>query len=167
MPRQSIVVNLAPGDVRKSGSGLDLPMAVGILAASGQIPLNGLDGALFVGELALDGAVSPVRARLPISCLHARATLRSSGHGLQSTFRSRGCGRDTFRASRVFARGLPLLLRPFPSGMRRRCARRHSTLLMWWGRRSPSAPVPSLQPVSSGSSWWVRPGRARPCSPAG
>lgn len=79
MPRQSIVVNLAPGDVRKSGSGLDLPMAVGILAASGQIPLNGLDGALFVGELALDGAVSPVRGEVAYQLLARESDLTLVG----------------------------------------------------------------------------------------
>ena len=61
LPRQSVTVNLAPGDVRKTGTGLDLPIAVGILAASGQIPLNGLEDVLLVGELTLDGDVSPVK----------------------------------------------------------------------------------------------------------
>lgn len=57
VPRNNITVNLAPGDMRKTGSGLDLPIAVAILAASGQIPRDHLDDALFVGELALDGSV--------------------------------------------------------------------------------------------------------------
>lgn len=61
VPRKSITVNLAPSDMRKSGTGLDLPIAVAILALSGQIPLNGLDEFLFVGELGLDGCVCSVR----------------------------------------------------------------------------------------------------------
>lgn len=69
IPRRSIVVNLAPSDMRKTGSGLDLPIAVAILAASGQIPLNGLDDCLFVGELALDGAVNPVRGEVAYQLL--------------------------------------------------------------------------------------------------
>lgn len=60
LPRQNITVNLAPADMRKTGSGLDLPIAVAILAISSQIPVEGLDGCLFCGELALDGSVSPV-----------------------------------------------------------------------------------------------------------
>ncbi|MCH3968279.1 MAG: hypothetical protein LKG13_06245 [Atopobiaceae bacterium] len=61
IPRLHITVNLAPSDVRKQGTGLDLAMATAILAATAQIPASGLDGSLFVGELGLDGAVSPVR----------------------------------------------------------------------------------------------------------
>ena len=60
VPRKSITVNLAPGNVRKTGSGFDLPIAVALLAASGQIPIDELEHALFVGELALDGSVSAV-----------------------------------------------------------------------------------------------------------
>ena len=60
-PRKAITVNLSPGDIRKTGSGFDLPIAIGILAASGQISREGLDSCLFVGELALTGVVLPVR----------------------------------------------------------------------------------------------------------
>lgn len=61
IPRMSVTVNLAPADVPKAGTGLDLPIAVAILAAAGQIPKRGLDGCLFVGELGLAGEVCPVR----------------------------------------------------------------------------------------------------------
>ena len=57
MPRDKIVVNLAPGSMKKTGPGFDLPIALGILAASGQIPQSGLVGKLAVGELSLDGTV--------------------------------------------------------------------------------------------------------------
>ena len=50
VPRTSITVNLAPGDMRKTGSGFDLPIAIAILAADGQIPRDGLDRCLIVGE---------------------------------------------------------------------------------------------------------------------
>ena len=70
VPRCTLTVSLAPGDVRKTGSGLDLPIAVAILALSGQIPLEGLDDCLFVGELASMGPSAPSRARWPISCSH-------------------------------------------------------------------------------------------------
>lgn len=60
IPRKHITVNLAPGDMRKTGSGFDLPIAVAILAASAQIPREGIDECLFVGELGLDGTVNHV-----------------------------------------------------------------------------------------------------------
>lgn len=69
VPRAHITVNLAPGDMRKQGSGFDLPIAAGILAASGQIPTAGLDGALFAGELALDGSVCPVTGEVAYQML--------------------------------------------------------------------------------------------------
>ncbi len=59
-PRQRIVVNLAPADVRKDGTSMDVAIAVGILAASGQYTPP--EGAVFLGELGLDGSIRPVRA---------------------------------------------------------------------------------------------------------
>ncbi|MBT9140408.1 MAG: Competence protein ComM [Dehalococcoidia bacterium] len=64
-PQQRIVVNLAPADLKKEGPQLDLTLAVGILAASGQLELNNLSLVVF-GELALDGALRPVRGVLPM-----------------------------------------------------------------------------------------------------
>lgn len=61
LPRLHITVNLAPAELRKTGTGFDLPLAVGILAATGQIPRGGLDDLLFVGELGLDGSVNESR----------------------------------------------------------------------------------------------------------
>lgn len=67
MPRQKIVVNLAPADIRKEGSAYDLPIAIGILAASGQIPANQLESYFIMGELSLDGAIQPIKGALPIA----------------------------------------------------------------------------------------------------
>ena len=58
-----ITVNLAPADLRKAGPSYDLPIAIGILAATDQIPDVDLDQALFVGELGLDGAGAPCARR--------------------------------------------------------------------------------------------------------
>ena len=69
IPRLHVTVNLAPSDVRKSGTGMDLPIAVAILVASGQIPRLGLDDFLFVGELGLDGTVCGVRGALAYALL--------------------------------------------------------------------------------------------------
>lgn len=67
MPRQKIVVNLAPADIRKEGSAYDLPIAIGILAASGQIPSNEIDKYFIMGELSLDGNIQPIKGALPIA----------------------------------------------------------------------------------------------------
>ena len=75
-PRRHVTVNLASADVRKVGSAFDLPIAVGVLAASGLIPTRQIDDAVLLGELSLDGAVRPVRGALPIS---ARARRDGAG----------------------------------------------------------------------------------------
>ncbi len=71
-PRQRIVVNLAPADVRKEGTGLDLPLALGILAAADLVPAERLAGALAVGELSLSGQLRPVRGALSVAMLGRR-----------------------------------------------------------------------------------------------
>lgn len=67
MPRQKIVVNLAPADIRKEGSAYDVSIAVGILAGSGQIMSELLDRYIILGELSLDGTIQPVKGVLPIA----------------------------------------------------------------------------------------------------
>ncbi len=67
MPRQKVVVNLAPADIRKEGSAYDLPIALGILQASEQIKAENLEDYVIMGELALDGALRPIRGALPIA----------------------------------------------------------------------------------------------------
>lgn len=64
-PCKRITVNLAPADLPKSGCGFDLPIAIGILAASGQIPQNKLTDHEFIGELALDGSIRGVNIIIP------------------------------------------------------------------------------------------------------
>jgi magnesium chelatase family protein len=66
VPPRRITVNLAPADVRKDGSAFDLPIAVGILAATGVIPAKNAERFCLLGELGLDGDVRPVRGVLPI-----------------------------------------------------------------------------------------------------
>lgn len=67
LPQKRITVNLAPADVRKEGAAFDLPIAVGILAASGQTGAAVSPGSIIVGELALDGRLKRVRGVLPIA----------------------------------------------------------------------------------------------------
>ncbi|MCB0015699.1 MAG: YifB family Mg chelatase-like AAA ATPase, partial [Anaerolineales bacterium] len=71
-PNKRVTCNLAPADLRKEGPAYDLPIAVGILAASRQVWPEGLEEALFVGELSLDGAVRPCKGVL----LHAALARR-------------------------------------------------------------------------------------------
>src|SRR6478735_3996645 len=67
MPRQKIIINLAPADIRKEGSAYDLAIALGILCASGQISTDLLDKYIIMGELALDGGLRPIKGVLPIA----------------------------------------------------------------------------------------------------
>ncbi len=67
MPRQKLLVNLAPADIRKEGSAYDLTIAIGILAVSGQINEDLLDKYIIMGELSLDGSLRPIKGALPIA----------------------------------------------------------------------------------------------------
>jgi magnesium chelatase family protein len=68
MPRIKLLVNLAPANIRKSGSAFDLPIAIGILAGSGQIKnLTALEDVIMMGELNLDGSILPVKGALPMA----------------------------------------------------------------------------------------------------
>ncbi|MDB4835563.1 YifB family Mg chelatase-like AAA ATPase, partial [Cyclobacteriaceae bacterium] len=66
-PRQKVIVNLAPADVRKEGSAYDLPIALGILAASEQINAPKMNEYIILGELSLDGKLRPIKGVLPIA----------------------------------------------------------------------------------------------------
>jgi len=66
-PRQKVLVNLAPADIRKEGAAYDLSIAIGILAASEQIFAKNLDKYIIMGELALDGILRPIKGVLPIA----------------------------------------------------------------------------------------------------
>ncbi len=68
LPRKRITVNLAPADVRKEGAAFDLPIAAGVLMASGQLECSEAGGLILLGELALDGTLKPVRGALPVAC---------------------------------------------------------------------------------------------------
>jgi len=66
-PARKIIINLAPADLPKEGGRFDLAIAIGILAASGQIPLKATEGIEFAGELALDGGLRGIHAALPFA----------------------------------------------------------------------------------------------------
>ena len=77
LPPKRITVNLAPADLAKEGSHFDLPIALGLLAAMGVVPEDALAGRTVLGELALDGAISPVAGILP-----AAIAASAAGHGI-------------------------------------------------------------------------------------
>jgi len=76
-PAHRITINLAPGDVRKAGPGFDLPMALGMLAATGVIQPSALAGIVHVGELSLDGSIQPARGVLAIAAEARRSGARA------------------------------------------------------------------------------------------
>lgn len=67
VPRKQIVINMAPADIRKEGSAYDLPIALGILAASEQIDATDIDKYILMGELSLDGKLQAIKGVLPIA----------------------------------------------------------------------------------------------------
>lgn len=66
-PRTKILVNMAPADIRKAGSAYDLPIALGMLGASRQLPSEGLNEYIIMGELSLDGSLQPIKGALPMA----------------------------------------------------------------------------------------------------
>ena len=67
IPRIKIVINMAPADLKKEGSNYDLPLAIGIMAATQQIPATEIANYIIMGELSLDGTVQPIKGALPIA----------------------------------------------------------------------------------------------------
>lgn len=77
MPESRIVVNLAPANIPKEGSLFDLPIAIGILASSGNLERDFIDNTLFVGELSLEGKIQPVSGILPITILAKQRNIKN------------------------------------------------------------------------------------------
>ena len=67
IPGKKITINMAPADIRKEGSAYDLPLSIGILAASQQITSDKVSNYLIMGELSLDGGLQPIKGALPIA----------------------------------------------------------------------------------------------------
>ncbi|MCL0066339.1 YifB family Mg chelatase-like AAA ATPase [Thermodesulfovibrionales bacterium] len=75
-PLKQITINLAPADLKKEGSSLDLPIAIGIIASEGIMPLNSMTDYMLVGELSLDGRLKPLRGVLPMALEAKRLGLK-------------------------------------------------------------------------------------------
>ena len=67
VPTSNIVINMAPADIRKEGAAYDLPLAIGLLGASGTISAEKFGRYMLMGELSLDGSVKPIKGALPIA----------------------------------------------------------------------------------------------------
>lgn len=140
LPAKRITVNLAPADMPKEGSHYDLPIALGVMAAIGAIPADALSGFTILGELALDGSLTPVAGVLP-----AAVAANARGHGLICPD---ACGPEAAWASpdmEILAprslialanhfRGTQALARPQPA------------------MRSPGAPLPDLSEIKGQES---------------
>ena len=69
IPRKQVIINMAPADIRKEGSAYDLPLAIGILAASETIKSDMVGSYMMMGELSLDGTLKPIKGALPMAIL--------------------------------------------------------------------------------------------------
>jgi len=67
IPQRRVIINMAPADIRKEGAAYDLPLAIGILAADGQMRADGLESYVIMGELSLDGSLRPIKGALPMA----------------------------------------------------------------------------------------------------
>ncbi len=133
LPAKRIVVNLAPADLPKEGSHYDLPIALGVMAAIGAIPSDALEGYCVLGELALDGSLSPVAGVLPAAISAQGRSLglicpRASGPEAAGPARP-----STFWPRRTLSRSRTI------SKARRSCA----------GRSRPSAKAGGCCPISA------------------
>src|SRR3954465_13678511 len=93
-PLRRVTVNLAPSGLRKVGAGLDLAIAVGLLLASGELPVTCAEGMAFVGELGLDGSVRPVPGMVPMVDALAAGSVVVAQRGVGE---ARLVGRHTIR----------------------------------------------------------------------
>ncbi len=179
MPNEKIVVSLAPGDLRKTGTGFDLPIAVGILVATGQLAPAAVEGRLFVGELSLEGRVRPASGALAFGiCARDRglslvgsaeaarlpiAEVEQLGLERLSDLRPGGPGPRTLaerpRAARARA--------PSPSARGPGTRARSRTSATLRATRWPSGPSRWPRPAATGCCSWGRRAAARRCSPRG
>lgn len=106
MPAERVVVNLAPGSLRKTGTGFDLPIAVGILIATGQVDPRLVAGRLLAGELSLEGAVRPVAGLLAYAlCARAEGCDLLCAEASDGLARIEGVRRFAVRSLSEFRRG--------------------------------------------------------------
>ena len=93
VPARRVTVNLSPADTKKDGTGFDLPIAIGLLIATGEIPPEAAAGRAFIGELGLDGSIRGVRGALSVArhlasddSIHFEILVRTMDTALSSRF---------------------------------------------------------------------------------
>lgn len=103
-PQRRITVNLAPSALRKTGAGLDLAIAVGVLVAAGEVPADAVAGLAFLGELGLDGSVRRVTGTVPlVAALEQRAVVVAASSFFEAEVVGRHAVRPVARLSDVLA----------------------------------------------------------------
>ena len=95
LPPRRITVNLAPADLIKEGSHFDLPIALGLLAEMEVLPKDELAGYIVLGEVALDGSLTPAASARPGSSARARAAAKPPGPARSRSSRRRTCWRPS------------------------------------------------------------------------
>ena len=182
IPGKRIVINLAPADLRKNGSGYDLPIAVGIIAASGQRDLPRAGKFILMGELGLDGSVRPIPGALPFAemarqagfegiILPAESALEAVEFKEMQVYGVEGLG-EVVRILEGQEDCQDLLIwntQRYRRAHRARMGARKEDvgvdLPTSAGRKAPSAASRSPPPAATTSSWSVRPAPARARSP--
>ena len=147
-PTKKIIVNLAPASLRKEGPAFDLPIALAVLAASGHVPGDGLDGAGVVGELSLDGAVRPIRGALSMAEGAKKEGLgvlilpRQNAAEAAATSGPKTYGVTSLREAVSSPARPRWCLSPLPLTATLRTAKKRSGKISrtWRGRPTPSAP---------------------------
>src|SRR5690606_30496798 len=76
LPTKRTIINMAPADIKKEGSAYDLTLAIGLMAATGLIPIDEIENYIIMGELALDGSLRPIKGALPISLQAAKENFK-------------------------------------------------------------------------------------------
>ncbi len=112
IPGKRIIINLAPADLHKSGSGYDVPIALGILIASGQIHPTDISDCLFLGELALDGQLRKVPGALPVVEMALKNGLGRIGLPLQSAREAADFNADNVYALRSLQEVIAMVCHP-------------------------------------------------------
>ena len=168
-PQCRITINLLPADLPKHGSAFDLAIAAVLLGGSGQLPSAGLDRAIVIGELGLDGRVRPVRGVLPMLLAAARAGVHRAIVPAANAGEATLVPGVTVRAADTlcdvisFARGAGPLLTASAGGRMRRDDP-GPTFPTSSGRSVAGSPSNSPPPVGITSPSSAHPAPARPCS---
>ena len=167
-PTKRITVNLAPGGVRKGGPGLDLPIAVGLLVASGEVPPEAVAGCGFLGELGLDGSLRRVPGVVPmVGALDASSVVVPSECGAEAAVLGRHEVRvaSTMKELVACLRGQEPWPRPPAAAGRRLLPTTGPTWPTSGARRSVAPPWRCAPPAATTCSSRARPARGRRCWP--